>query len=197
MIMLISHVESQRWPFNNTQLTKKCTLSVRTKKTTTTKKPTTISSTHHPLAWGNSLSVVEFLPGFLSHIIFNIFFPRNFQRWCLYCIYIIILDIKLFNILPSSTWCRGKYLHFMKNRIKWRETHFASLVPDAKYRYQNPPSAAYMKRKCFPGISITTSLSWNSSFVRKEHKRTFFLRPKIESTFYYFFSSTVGVMRYA
>ena len=32
MIMLISHVESQRWPFNNTQLTKKCTLSVRTKK---------------------------------------------------------------------------------------------------------------------------------------------------------------------
>ena len=24
MIMLISHVESQRWPFNNTQLTKKC-----------------------------------------------------------------------------------------------------------------------------------------------------------------------------
>ena len=32
MIMLISHVESQRWPFNNTQLTKKCMLSVRTKK---------------------------------------------------------------------------------------------------------------------------------------------------------------------
>ena len=122
-------------------------ISKNKKKTTTTKKPTTISSTHHPLTWGNSLSVVEFLPGFLSHIIFNIFFPRNFQRWCLYCIYIIILDIKLFNILPSSTWCRGKYLHFMKNRIKWRETHFASLVPDAKYRYQNPPSAAYIKKK--------------------------------------------------
>ena len=48
---------------------------------------------------------------------------------------------------PSSTWCRGKYVHFMKNRIKWRATHFASLVPDAKYRYQNPPSAAYMKKK--------------------------------------------------
>ena len=45
---------------------------------------------------GNSLSVVEFLPGFLSHIIFNIFFPKNFQRWCLYCSYIIILDTKLF-----------------------------------------------------------------------------------------------------
>ena len=29
---------------------------------------------------GSSLSVVEFLPGFLSHIIFNIFFPTNFQR---------------------------------------------------------------------------------------------------------------------
>ena len=31
MIMLISHVESQRRPFNNTQLTKKCTLSERNK----------------------------------------------------------------------------------------------------------------------------------------------------------------------
>ena len=140
---------------------------------------------------GNSLSVVEFLPGFLSHIIFNIFFPKNFQRWCLYCSYIIILDTKLFNVFAIF------------NLVSW-QTSWRIALNDVKrilpvlFQMQNiesPPSAAYMKeKKCFSANSITTSLSWNSSFVRKEHKERF-LRPKIESTFYYFnFSSTVGVM---
>ena len=144
MIMLISHVESQRWPFNNTQLTKKCMLSVRTKRktTTTTKKPTTISSTYHHRQ-GNSLSVVEFLPGFLSHIIFNIFSPKNFQRWCLYCSYIIILDTKLFNVFAIF------------NLVSW-QTSWRIALNDVKrilpvlFQMQNiesPPSAAYMKKK--------------------------------------------------
>ena len=169
MIMLISHVESQRWPFNNTQLTKKCTLSVRTKKNNNNE--TTISSTHHPSAWGNSLSVVEFLPGFLSHIIFNIFFPKNFPTMVplLYLYHNIrSIDTILFNVFAIF------------NLVSWQ-------ISSLHEGY---------KKKCFSGNSITTSLSWNSSFVRKEHKERF-LRPKIESTSYYFFSSTVGVMRHA
>ena len=92
---------------------------------------------------GSSLSVVEFLPGFLSHIIFNIFFPKNFQRWCLYCSYIIILDTKLFNVFAIF------------NLVSW-QTSWRIALNDVKrillvlFQMQNiesPPSAAYMKKK--------------------------------------------------
>ena len=131
MIMLISHVESQRWPFNNTQLTKKCMLSVRTKKTTTTTKtPTTISSTYHPSAMKFAISC-----GILAR------FP--FSHYCLYCSYIIILDTKLFNVFAIF------------NLVSW-QTSWRIALNDVKrilqvlFQMENiesPPLAAYMKKK--------------------------------------------------
>ena len=75
--------------------------------------------------------------------LFSIFFPKNFRRWCLYCIYIIILDTKLFNVFAIF------------NLVSW-QTSWRIALNDVKrilpvlFQMQNiesPPSAAYMKKK--------------------------------------------------
>ena len=71
------------------------------------------------------------------------FFPKNFQRWCLYCSYIIILDTKLFIVFAIF------------NLVSW-QTSWRIALNDVKrilpvlFQMQNiesPPSAAYMKKK--------------------------------------------------
>ena len=73
---------------------------------------------------------------------------------------------------PSSTWCRGKYVHFMKNRIKWRATHFASLVPDAKYR-ESTLGCVHEKKNAFLAIQSPLLYLETAHLLEKNTRNVF------------------------